>query len=77
MIRHLLNILLVLTGPLMHGQTPFIAEPVVVSGYITDVVTGEVLPGATVIIQETGKGTSANVYGYYSLTIGRGHTLTA
>ena len=75
MVRHLLIILLLLTSSLLHGQTPSSVERVVVSGYITDAVSGEVLPGATVISHETGKGTSTNAYGYYSLTVSRGHTL--
>lgn len=77
MIRRLLKIVLLLTISLTPGYGQSIAEPVVVSGYITDAVTGEVLPGATVIIRESGKGTSANAYGYYSLTVVRGQTLIA
>jgi hypothetical protein len=77
MIRRLLKIVLLLTISLTSGHGQSIAEPLVVSGYITDAVSGEVLPGATVIIRETGKGTSTNAYGYYSLTVGRGQTLTA
>lgn len=40
-----------------------------VSGYVYDKSTGEVLIGATVFSAETGKGTSTNNYGFYSLTV--------
>ena len=76
MVRHLI-LLLLLTNPLLHGQAPSTAESVLVSGYVTDAVTGEVLPGATIIVHETGKGTSSNAYGFYSLTMEQGQTLTA
>jgi len=44
-----------------------------VSGYIRDAKTGEDLIGATVSIKElSGKGSAANTYGYYSLTLPSG-----
>ncbi len=76
MVRQLI-LLILLTHPLLHGQTPSTAESVLVSGYITDAITGEVLPGATIIVHETGKGTSSNAYGFYSLTMEQGQTLMA
>ena len=39
------------------------------SGYIKDAKTGEALVGASVFIENNAKGTSTNVYGYYSITI--------
>lgn len=39
------------------------------SGYITDANSGEALIGATVYDYKSGKGTVANNYGFYSLTI--------
>ena len=40
-----------------------------ISGYITDQRSGESLIGATVYDTRSGKGTTTNVYGFYSLTI--------
>ncbi len=40
-----------------------------VSGYVSDASSGERLAGATVYVPETGKGTSCNEYGFFSLTI--------
>lgn len=39
-----------------------------ISGYIKDSVTEELLPGATVFIQNSQNGTVTNKYGFYSLT---------
>lgn len=42
----------------------------ILSGHITDAATGEDLPGATVIVGNiSNTGTSANSYGFYSLTL--------
>jgi hypothetical protein len=47
-----------------------------ISGYITDSASGEALIGASVFVQEIGKGVPANVYGFYSVTLDKGdHTL--
>jgi outer membrane receptor for ferrienterochelin and colicin len=51
-----------------------IAQTVTISGFITDTTSGEVLPGATLINVSTGKGSSANQYGFYSLTSSSGTT---
>ncbi|MBS1681723.1 MAG: TonB-dependent receptor [Bacteroidetes bacterium] len=42
------------------------------SGYIKDAKDGEVLIGATVLIKELNAGATANVYGFYSITIPSG-----
>jgi len=42
------------------------------SGYITDRENGESLPGATVYIPDLKTGTSANIYGFYSITLPAG-----
>ncbi|MFW5872503.1 MAG: TonB-dependent receptor [bacterium] len=39
------------------------------SGYVYDKRTGEVLPGASIFDKHSRKGTSCNLYGYYSLYI--------
>lgn len=50
----------------------------VISGYVTDASTGEVLPGAAIVVNETGSGTVSNVYGYFSLTLKSGsYSLTS
>jgi len=43
-----------------------------VSGNITDSATGEDLIGATVLVEELKTGTSANAYGFYSITLPEG-----
>ena len=40
-----------------------------ISGYIKDAANGETLIGATVFDFKSGKGTTTNVYGFYSLTL--------
>jgi hypothetical protein len=42
------------------------------SGYIKDVNSGEALIGASVFIEDEGKGASTNVYGFYSITLSSG-----
>ncbi len=56
----LLSIALLLTN-LTVGQT--------VSGTITDAATGETLIGATILDEQSGKGTVTNAYGRYTLTL--------
>ena len=46
-----------------------------ISGYVKDATNGEVLIGATVYSKEKLIGTTANVYGFYSLTLPRGEHL--
>ncbi|MDR0368734.1 MAG: TonB-dependent receptor [Bacteroidales bacterium] len=43
-----------------------------ISGYVKDVSNGEALAGATVYTKENLKGTTANTYGFYSLTVPAG-----
>ncbi|HMN04203.1 MAG TPA: TonB-dependent receptor [Flavobacteriales bacterium] len=43
-----------------------------ISGYVTDSATGEALIGASVFIQEIGKGVPTNTYGYYSASLPQG-----
>lgn len=44
-------------------------DKVTLSGYITDINTGEGLIGASVVDLRSGKGTVTNTYGFYSLTM--------
>lgn len=43
-----------------------------ISGYVKDKSNGESAPGATILIKEIKKATSANQYGFYSLTVPKG-----
>ncbi|HEY6162413.1 MAG TPA: carboxypeptidase-like regulatory domain-containing protein, partial [Bacteroidia bacterium] len=43
-----------------------------ISGYVKDSATGESLIGTSVYLKETKKGTTVNVYGFYSLTVEQG-----
>lgn len=45
------------------------SKGVTLSGYISDKENGESLPGATIYFPDLKKGTSANNYGYYSITL--------
>ena len=48
-----------------------------ISGYLRDKESGETLPGATVLADNSGLGTITNAYGFYSLTLPEGeHQLT-
>ncbi|HRP82590.1 MAG TPA: TonB-dependent receptor, partial [Flavobacteriales bacterium] len=64
--RKFLTALLLLTGTALHAQR-FTA-----SGYVTDSATGEALIGASVFIDELGKGVPTNNYGFYSATLDKG-----
>ncbi len=49
-----------------------VAPDVTLSGFIKDESNGEVLIGATVVIDSLKVGVSSNVYGFYSLTVPKG-----
>lgn len=52
-------------------------EKYTISGYIKDKESGESLISATVMDAQSGKGTTTNLYGFYSLSLSAGeHTLT-
>jgi hypothetical protein len=84
--NYLLNFLLapallvVFASPVAAQNTPLApASRFTVSGYVRDARTGESLTGATVVVKELpATGTSANTYGFYSLTLPAGaYTLVA
>lgn len=50
-------------------------DKLVISGYISDIKTGEVLVGATVYVLELQTGTASNRYGFYSLSLDPGDYL--
>ena len=49
------------------------AQQHTLSGYVKDANSGEALIGVSVFIEELGKGTTTNVYGFYSLTLQKGN----
>lgn len=53
-------------------SSTFIAQQFTISGNITDQSSGEELLGATVLVSSLMKGTAANSYGFYSLTLDAG-----
>ena len=67
----------------MHWKTLFVilglllsqvsqAQKFTLSGYISDAGSGEELIGATVFVKKLSSGTTANLYGFYSLTLEQG-----
>jgi TonB-linked SusC/RagA family outer membrane protein len=48
---------------------------VVVTGRVTDAASNESLPGATVIVKNTARGTSTDIDGRYSITVNAGEVL--
>ncbi len=44
----------------------------IISGYITDSLSGEALPGAHLQLEQTSVGTASNAYGFYSLGLPKG-----
>ena len=62
MYRHLILLVLLAVAPAMHAQHT-------ISGIVTDNATGETLIGATILDTRSGKGTTSNVNGRYTLTL--------
>lgn len=62
-----LFVLILLSAGNIFGQSATI------SGYVKDASSGEALLGTTIYVKETLQGTSANQYGFYSLTIPKGN----
>jgi len=48
-------------------------EKFTLNGYFRDATNGEELIGGTVFILQTGSGSNSNAYGFYSLTLPKGH----
>lgn len=51
----------------------FAQDKFTISGYVKEAATGESMIGASVYIKELSKGTAANIYGFYSLTVDKGN----
>ncbi len=47
----------------------FSQQNITINGYVCDASSGERLSGAAVYVSETGKGTTTNEYGFFSLTL--------
>lgn len=60
--KNLLSIILISFQVLVFGQST-------ISGYLTDKSSGEPLIGATIYEENSQKGTTTNLYGYYSITL--------
>ena len=65
-------IICVLFFPFLHAGNNEPAKLPVISGYIRDATTGEVLIAANVYIRELELGTVSNSYGFYSLSLQEG-----
>lgn len=62
------GLMLAISLPLIGQEDRF-----TISGYVTDLNTGETLIGANVYVQgDSGRGAATNVYGFYSLTLPAG-----
>ncbi len=61
--RNILIALFLLISGIVFGQ-----QKITISGLVKDKTTGEPLIGANVIIEQSGSGTSADAYGFYSIT---------
>lgn len=71
-----ITILSLIMALLISGISCYAQEKYKVSGYVKDSANGEDLIGATVKIENSGKGTATNAYGFYSLSLTEGtHTL--
>lgn len=54
-------------------QNAFTQDQFTLSGYVKDATNGEALIGATVFIEGASTGTSANLYGFYSISLPKGN----
>jgi hypothetical protein len=68
MLRSILLVVALLFSFTLLGQNNY-----TLSGEITDETTGESLIGAIVMVKNTNKGNTTNVYGFYSLTLPQGN----
>ena len=62
-----------LLAAFLHGSA--FTQTVTISGYIQDATSKESLIGATIFSTNTQKGTTSNVYGFYSLTLAKSDTI--
>src|SRR5689334_1818100 len=58
---------------LCFANVSFAQEKFTISGYVKEASTGENLLGTNVYVKETLQGTTTNTYGFYSMTLPKGH----
>jgi len=75
MLKHLSTKLLLLFAIFLFGSFTVLAQSGAVSGTVTDQLDGTTLPGATVVIKGTAKGTSTDFGGNFSLMVKPNTTL--
>lgn len=63
---------IVVTLLFLFGFLGIKAQKFTVNGYITDSLSGETLIGASLTLNNSGKGVTTNAYGYYSITLEKG-----
>jgi TonB-dependent starch-binding outer membrane protein SusC len=66
---------LLVVGGFLLGAMPAMAQEITVSGKVTDADTGEPLPGATIQVKGTSRGTSTDFEGNYSISMNANGTL--
>lgn len=66
-LRHFITVILLISTHLFSNAQNF-----TISGYVKDQSSDEDLIGANIVIKELNKGTVANKYGFYSITIPKG-----
>ena len=68
MIKHLLSRLILLFAIVSFGFTNAFSQTGIIKGIVSELKTGETLPGANVYIENTTIGISTDINGYYELT---------
>lgn len=69
MYKKLLLILLILICISPYAKANKMGDSFTLSGFIKDADNGEVLPGATIYVQELKAGAASNAYGFYSISL--------
>ena len=72
MLKKILNSLILFTTVI--SLLP--AQNITVSGSLSEQATGETLIGASIYIPEVGLGTTTNEYGFYSISVPRGDSIS-
>lgn len=64
--------IITMVAAMLMAATLTVAQTVSVSGHVVDAKTGESVAFANCAVQETGRGTTSNAYGFFSLQADRG-----
>ncbi len=70
--KYRIQFIMIVFVNLVFSNHVFSQGNITINGYISDKATGERLAGATIFVPETGKGTTSNDFGFFSLTIPHG-----